>query len=208
MATRKNYATLSKVSYLAGADDRKIQKALRKEKLGNRMEYVPDLSDSTHLTFFDRKRDKAVVSYRGTQINNPADLFTDVAIFFGVERLTPRFNNALRAAKDAERRYGKDKVEYTGHSLGGTQALYVTNRTGKPCYAFNPGKGFRRYDVLHQYDALAGLAGAKKNKLRPDNATIYTTGIDPISLNSTRYDANVEYVKPSQFDVHGIDNFI
>lgn len=204
---RRRYAKLSKLAYLAGSKRGRIDRSLARQGLSKYVDYVPDLSDANQLTFFDKQRGKAVVAFRGTQLNNARDLFTDVAIFFGVERLTPRFRAAVDTAERARKRYGKDNVEFTGHSLGGTQALYATNKTGLPSYAFNPGKGFERYDIGSKFDTVASLFGST-DRLSPSNATIYTTGLDPISFASHRYNANTEFVRPTQLDVHGIDNFI
>mgnify|MGYP000105397479 CR=1 FL=1 len=205
---QRNYAALSKVAYLGQADARKINKELSKHGLAHTMEYVPSLSDNNHTTFYNRKTGKAVISYRGTDLGNVKDLFTDTAIFFGVERMTPRFSDALDTAKKAQKMYGKKNVEVTGHSLGGSQALYVTSKTGIPSYAYNPGKTFQQYDLLSRYDSVRDFFCPSCNKINPSNSTVYTTGLDPISYNASRTDASVQYVRPKSLDVHGIDNFI
>jgi len=206
---QREYAILSKAAYLGGeADASRVKKQLAKQGLANTYDYVPSLSNGNHSTFFNRKTNKAVIAYRGTDLSNIKDLFTDAAIFFGVERMTPRFADALDTAKAAQKQFGKRNVEVTGHSLGGSQALYVTSKTGIPSYAYNPGKTFERFDLLSRYDDVRDFFCPKCDKMNPSNTTIYTTGLDPISLNSMRADADVNYIVPRQLDVHGIDNFI
>lgn len=205
---KRNYAVLSKVAYQGDADEKKIQKELSKYRLGRIMEYVPSLSNGNHTTFYNKRTGKAIIAYRGTNVSDPKDLLTDAAIFFGVERMTPRFADAVDTAEKAQKMFGKKNVEVTGHSLGGSQAMYVSSRMGLPSYAYNPGKTFRQFDLLNRYDQVRDFFCPKCDKMSPDNTTVYTTGWDPISWGASREEASIRYVNPKQLDVHGIDNFI
>lgn len=211
----KEYAALSKAAYGArpNNDEADLRKRLRKggglrRNQTDRFELVRELSNEDHVTFFDTKRNKAVVAFRGTRLDDPGDLFADLGIYFGVQRFTPRFQDALSTARAAQKMFGSENVEYTGHSLGGAQALYATSKTGSPSYAFNPGKGYHKPGILDAYDALASYYDPKFDRLNDQNATIYTTGLDPISFNSIRSPADLRLVAPSQLDVHSIDNFL
>lgn len=204
----KDHAALSKISYRAGRGEKSINEGLKKNRLDKRMEYVPELSNEDHVTFFDKDRQKAVVAYRGTRLDDPGDLFTDLSIYFGVQRFTPRFDDALKTAKRARKMFGDGNVELTGHSLGGSQALYATSKTGIPSHAFNPGKGYHKPNMLEAYDNVAGRLNPAFDRLNRDNATVYTTGLDPISFNSIKSPAELQLVRPTQLDVHGIDNFL
>lgn len=204
---RRNYAVLSKLAYDT-QNGKSMKDKLRKYRLGNTMEVVPSLSDRNHTTFYNKKTKRAIVAYRGTDLGNVSDLFTDAAIFFGVERMTPRFSDALSTAERAQKMFGKGNIDVTGHSLGGSEALYVNSKLGTPAHAYNPGKTFQQFDLLSRYDKIRDLACPTCDKTREQNARVYTTGLDPISVNAGRTRAAVQYVPPRGFDVHGIDNFI
>ena len=57
----------------------------------------------------------------------------------GLQDLSRRFKNAKHTTNKAIDKYGKDNVSLTGHSLGGSQALYVHTKTALPTHAYNPG---------------------------------------------------------------------
>lgn len=204
---RRNYAVLSKVAYESN-DKHNVEKAMSSYGLGRIIKYLPKLSTSSYKTFYNNRTNKAVIAFRGTQPTNLSDLAADTAIFFGVERLFPRFNEALAHAKLVEKTVGKGNVELTGHSLGGSEALYVTEKTGMPSTVFNPGKTFEQFDLLEKYDKVRNAVFSDPNKQNNKNTQIYNTRFDPISFNATRTKGDVDYVKACGYNVHAIDNFI
>lgn len=181
---RGDYAKLSKGSY--GSQDIKGYTIDRGLSNQNRTTYVKD--------------GKAIVSFRGTDLktkdNKWKDLGTDALIFFGLERFGSRFKNAVKATKKVVEKYGKDNVELTGHSLGGSQALYVGKELGLPVKAFNPGTS--PADVIRDKFEAPPTAETK----------VYTTGIDPISGLATQLKGvDTELVMPNSLNVHGVSNF-
>jgi len=64
------------------------------------------------------------------------------------EYLSGRFRGAEKAYRNTAKKYGKDNVQVTGHSLGGSQAVQVGRKYGVEGIAFEPGSGvvgaFRR----------------------------------------------------------------
>jgi hypothetical protein len=86
------------------------------------------------------KDGKAVISYRGTNITDMADLAADAAIAIGWNHMSGRFWEADRTYQAAVKKYGADNVEVTGHSLGGAEALYVARKYGAGGTVFNPGE--------------------------------------------------------------------
>lgn len=223
------YAALSKAaySYSGKAGDRdsaaRVRGILDSHNEGVASRYTVDssLSDADHVTFVDDSTGRAVVSYRGTDITNASDIFTDAAIFFGVQDHTSRFKRAVKIADRVASVYGKDNVEVTGHSLGGSQALYVSKTTGIPSYAYNPGRSLDKFglDALHPIagvvldavDSLAKKNNERSNKKARSVSTAYVTGLDPISLSQSLHPEEVKlrFKAPNQgMDVHGIDNFL
>jgi len=82
-----------------------------------------------------------IVAFRGTVPNSRQDIATDVALAAGQLRQTPRYQRTLKQAKKAVNKYPHRPVVFTGHSLGGTLALWAGREYRAPVVAFNPGVG-------------------------------------------------------------------
>lgn len=221
------YAMLSKVAYESDDPMAALEKRAKEsdDPAAKRFRVDTDLSDKDHVTFVDSTTGKAVVSFRGTDVTNTSDLFADAAIFFGVQDHTSRFKRAVKVTDAAVAKYGKENVDVTGHSLGGSQALYATKVTGVPSYAYNPGRSLDKFgldEISPVADAVLDLvdkrarknakrAGKLKGSVTKKKSNAYVTGLDPISLAMALHpnEASVHYVPPSQgLDTHGIDNFL
>lgn len=221
------YAMLSKMAYESDDPVTALEKHSKEsdDLVAKRFRVDTHLSDKDHVTFVDSTTGKAVVSFRGTDVTNTSDLFADAAIFFGVQDHTSRFKRAVKVTDAAVAKYGKGNVDVTGHSLGGSQALYATKVTGVPSYAYNPGRSLDKFGL----DAIAPVAsaaldlvdkrarkntkraGKQKGSVTKKKSNAYVTGLDPISLAMALHpsEANVHYVPPNQgLDTHGIDNFL
>jgi hypothetical protein len=94
------------------------------------------LSNPNAITFTNDRGD-AIISYRGTRPTNTDDLAAALHVVAG-SRKHKRFDEAEDLARRVKAKYG-DKVQATGHSLGGTQALHVNKKLGINAHAFNPG---------------------------------------------------------------------
>ena len=214
MTREKEYARLSELSYAGEhgtGKDSEFRRQFRESGLRSRYRVERDLSGEDYTTFRDRKSGRGVVAFRGTNVKNIGDLGTDAAILFGVQSLTPRFRAAEDVTRRAMERFGgMENVDVTGHSLGGTQALHATNKTGVHAVAFNPGAGLPRGFLSRMgLGALGSVANLlNRGKLRSGNADIVTTGMDPISYFSRGSRASQHFRRPDGFDVHGIDNFL
>lgn len=96
----------------------------------------------TELSGPDRKvyhnNHHAVIAFKGTTPTNWRDLSVDAAMGINVESFTNRFKNSLEVTKRAIEKYGKENLFLTGHSLGGSQALHVHQKTGIQGAAYNP----------------------------------------------------------------------
>jgi hypothetical protein len=106
----------------------------------------PQFSDRNRTLYVDDNTGKAILAFRGTKLSGEpkskwADLGADALIALGLQDLSARFRGARRATKQVITKYGKDNVVVTGHSLGGSEALYVHHRLfDKPeAHAFNAG---------------------------------------------------------------------
>lgn len=138
-------AKLSALAY--EKDPAKLRRAAR--KLG--FDVDDELSTANHTVFKNRKTGSVTISYRGTDPSNVDDLLADKDIALG-KRDHQRFKDALHVAKQTQKKYGADKVDVTGHSLGGTQALHVYETLVVNARVYNPGAAPKNQTFKkHQY---------------------------------------------------------
>lgn len=199
-----DYAWLAKSAYEGGKNESSIPSHYKVDA---------QLSNRNRTVFFDESTGEAVVSYRGTNPKNFGDLGTDLAIAVGAQGKTSRFKNAEAVAKQAVAKYGKEHVTLTGHSLGGTQALYVGNKLDLKAKAFNPGKGFDGLGLAKDYlGGAEGAIGARLKAQRNSKLTVYSTGTDPIStgalLDRTAKKKIVKAKSKNPLKAHDIENFL
>ena len=118
---------------------------MAKRKLG-RLGYELDETNTDKDVLTAKKGNNIHINYSGTNIRNPRDIISDVALGVGVQKINPQFTDRRRTTRSIMRQYG-DKKDYTlgGHSLGGSIALNtlsqsksIRDRT-KVAHVFNPG---------------------------------------------------------------------
>ncbi|CAL8468236.1 g7775 [Coccomyxa elongata] len=165
------YARLSNAAYYPG-------KAAELVKATGYLVYE-ELSNRNRTTFYHPDTKKAVVAFRGTNPRDPSDLLADFLIARGQTGLSTRFKTSASTVRKANKKYGKDMVSVTGHSLGGSQALDVNRRLGNPAYAFNPGSGVGGVPLDILKGAFTTPAQRKKS-----TATIVATPGDLISASA------------------------
>lgn len=170
---------------------------------GQGYEVDRDLSDRHRMVFYNPSSKKAVISFRGTKLNDVGDLYTDFKILKGEEANSTRFRNSSNLTRMVMRKYGKENVSLTGHSLGGTQAVEIGQKYGLQSVSFNPGVGPKT-------GIKQALGKLLKKKSAYKNITVYHTGIrDPISALSPLLQGRIKHIGPRfHKDAHSIDNFI
>jgi hypothetical protein len=152
---------------------------------------------------------KAVLAYRGTDVKNRNDLGTDALLALHLEGLSARFKNAKRAAQAAQNAY--PDLTLTGHSLGGSEALYASKSLKSPpsqTVAYSPhvslfeSFGKKLFNRVHD-------RFFKPKESQPSSTYIYKSQLDPVSaFVSPHYDnAHVVTVKQRQLSPHSLDNF-
>lgn len=86
------------------------------------------------IVYHDGKH--AIIVFKGT--SHTRDVEVDAAMGLGFKEQTNRFRNSLDVTNRVISKYGKDNVLATGHSLGGSQAIYVHQKTGVKGSAYSP----------------------------------------------------------------------
>lgn len=188
------------------------QKAYKREKDRQIQGYEIDeeLSSDDRTVYKHRDSNEVVISYRGTDLMTQVerkpqksikdiwysrgfrDIGADVSLVTYNPEYNHRFYNAKKTAQQAIKKYGKENVSVTGHSLGGSQAMYVSNEEGLPAVVHNP--------FIHPIDI------ALQTKF--ENVTIRHNMGDPVSSLSPWANAgSVEIAKGHHFE-HGIDNWV
>jgi len=111
-----------------------------------------------------------VIVYPGTRWTRH-HVFSDVAsdVRIGLGQQGPRWKQAERVAHSTLLRFPKKHVHVYGHSLGGTLAMHVSDRTGLPTTVVNPG-------------VVSG--GVHKDK-DYSNVTAYVNPNDPIAAGTS-----------------------
>lgn len=183
------YSVLSQAAYhflRHGKDESELEMA----SYGFPYKLDDELSDDYSITIL-RDGKPPVISFRGTDIME--DLIPDAFIFSGLIS-TPgvryfyqptRFRLADEKFDSVFRKHGKPIS--TGHSLGGTQAIYIGRLKDSQSFSFNPGESpigaipHSLYESLYDTD-------------KPQ--TIYTTMDDFISMSSYLFSGDGDKVIP------------
>ena len=139
-------AEIAKIHYRYQVGENKLrQDKYAKRKLG-RLGYELDSANTNKDVLTATRNNNVHINYTGTNVNNPRDLLSDVALGVGVQRSNQDFNDRRKKTRDIMRQYGDDK-DYSlgGHSLGGSHALNNMSQSKsirdrvKSVHVFNPG---------------------------------------------------------------------
>lgn len=162
-------------------------------------------SMKNYIVMYDRTKQLVVIAFRGTK--ELEDLLPDVSVALMLESMSPRFQDALRIVRSAQSFFGPDtQIVLTGHSLGGSLALYVASKLGLGAAAFNPIATANLADMLGSLIRSVGRVFVpwprKKNRLQ-----VHHVIGDPIS--SFSLDLDRKLYKP-YFDMnpHTLDQFL
>lgn len=102
-----------------------------------------DLSSPDHIVLYNTVQRQAILGYRGTELFNKSDLKADVQLATSGWDQTgnERFEQASDDYMQFMRSYGSYfNTTVTGHSLGGTQALWIAQQyPGAKAVVFNAG---------------------------------------------------------------------
>ena len=197
------YSILAKTSYdtyFNGIPE--AQKELGKYSQTKDYRIVPEFTNKNATTIKD-PNGNFIISYRGTDLKNPSDIFADFEIAFGRDKipiyLNDRFDSANKLYNQVKSQSGDNKVILTGHSLGGAQAIYVGLKNDTESYSFNTGTS--------PFSTIFSQLPSKGK----DKQNIYLTGKDIISNLGFIQPYKVKYVDAENdlnFVSHDINYFL
>ncbi len=139
-------AQIAKIHYrYQVGENKERQDKYAKRKLG-RLGYELDSGNTNKDVLTATRNNNVHINYTGTNVNNPRDLLSDVALGVGVQRSNKDFNDRRKKTRDIIRQYGDDK-DYSlgGHSLGSSHALNIMSQSKSirdrvnKVHVFNPG---------------------------------------------------------------------
>ena len=125
--------------------------------------------------------------------------------------LSRRFTGADKTFRDAQSKYGKGNVEVTGHSLGGSQAMFIGKKYNAKGIAFEPGIGpldTAKRSLVGYKTGVKIVSTAYDPKIWRHSGLVQN-GEYAISAG-TRFRGTEEhsYVRAKGFGLHTIDNFV
>ena len=185
-----------------------------KRKLG-RLGYKLDKANTDADVLTAKKGDNVHINYSGTNIRNPRDIISDVALATGVQKINPQFKERRQKTRSIMRQYGDDNsYSLGGHSLGGSIALNtlsqsksIRDRT-KVAHVFNPGYTKAFHESIKPTD--------KKIKRELDKkVTVHRVKGDVVSAHAnkeTAFGAVAEYTHKDNnsdlSDKHSLSSFM
>jgi hypothetical protein len=179
-----NFAQLSKVAYTPNAE------------ISN-YNFIKEFSSPDRSVYQHTPSGHVIISFRGTDTKNWRDLTTDALLAMGETERSHRVANADKVTQKVIKKYGKKNVSLTGHSLGGSQALYVSRKYGVNAHVFNPHVSWNDAIVSSYYK----------------DAHIYRNVTDPVPAFSRGANFKSTTVKSNPaagfgFPQHGIDFWV
>lgn len=167
-----------------------------------------DLSDKNTVVYYNKKKGKARIGYRGTA--DLKDLYTDVAdprgnIVHGTQHTNPHFQNALTKYDAVKNKYG-NVGGVSGHSLGGAVSKYVSKKKNVSGQGFNVGTGFDKGGVVDKLKCSNPI-----KKMRPTWCNLFTSHHikgDALSvMDRFGYGKHKNYKGKMPWKAHSLKNF-
>ena len=109
------------------ADISKISYFLEIHRPNKYQNYKYDKINSNEKIAIYYKDKHVIIGFRGTLINSISDLQSDMFIVFNIMYRNKHFKESERLFRHIVLSYKNYKIELTGHSLGGSIALYLNN---------------------------------------------------------------------------------
>lgn len=81
------------------------------------------------------KDGKVVIAIRGTEKEDPKDVANDLAM--GIKKLPNQYADAQKFYEKVRKDFPNQEIIFTGHSLGGSLAQLMSNKTGHETVTFN-----------------------------------------------------------------------
>jgi hypothetical protein len=188
------YEEMARASYGRNNQERTVQG----------YDIIPELTTDDRVAYRNQHGPGVVIAFRGTDPTNLEsyggggkasrnffksrafrDVTTDIMMGLEIEHYGSRFKKAETTTRRGIQKYGKENVTVVGHSLGGSQALHVSQKYGVKAVAYNPFIGpqhirgkYPKATLVHNVTDPISFASpfvkAEKVKLRYDTKRLPT----------------------------------
>lgn len=211
-------AEIAKIHYrYQVGENKERQDKYAKRKLG-RLGYELDSANTNKDVLTATRGNNVHINYTGTNVNNPRDLLSDVALATGVQRSNQDFKSRRKQTRDIMRQYdnkleGKAEYSLSGHSLGGSHALNNMSQSKsirdrvKSVHVFNPGYSKPFHESIKVNKEIKKELDKKVNihRMKGDVVSAHAN-------NETAFGNLFEYKHKDKdadlFDKHSLDQFI
>ena len=172
----------------------------------NLIMYLPNhtidkkISSKNSIVIKDTQALNVYISYRPTDPLNINDLAVDtLEVAANLPISNGRFREAQHKYEEVKKVYPNSKIITTGHSLGGSEAVYVGRKNNIDAVAYNIGSS-----PLQLPTELNASITHKKQSI------IYHTYADPISISNSFIDTNddIYTLPPKYLNLHSLANFL
>jgi hypothetical protein len=193
------FAILSKASYSTNP-----QEVLEKFGLLNQFYLLKEYSNKDVLSVKEKSTENIIIAIRGTDIKNETNnLVRDLVSNYGI--LTAKDERVLRIKETEDildniiKKYPKENIILTGHSLGAFVASKLSTKYGLKAVVFNIGSS-----------PLDTTSGKDKNIIQYTTNDPLRGKVDPLSITSTLRDdfRNIRVKQKEGVPIHSIDNFL
>jgi len=139
-------AKIAKIHYIYQQRPNKERADKYAKRKLSRIGYELDPFNTDKDVLTAKKDNNIHINYTGTDVSNPRDILSDVALAVGLQSKNKQFSDRRKKTREIMRNYGDDK-DYSlgGHSLGGSIALNTMKESKsirdrvKKVHVFNPG---------------------------------------------------------------------
>ena len=143
-------AKIAKIHYIYQARPNKERADKFAKRKLQRIGYDLDSANTDKDVLTAKRGQNIHINYSGTDVNNPRDILSDVALSVGLQTKNKQFSDRRKKTREIMRKYDKElegKADYSlsGHSLGASIALNTMKESKsirdrvKVVHGFNPG---------------------------------------------------------------------
>lgn len=186
-----DFALLSQKAYGKSIEERQVEG----------FDILHEHSAPDRVVYRHQRTGHVVIAFRGTDLHDKSragrDIGADALLATGYQSASHRFYNAEMVTRALINKYGKENVTATGHSLGGSQAMYVSKKFNIHAEAYNP--------HITWQDAVTNA--------NYYHANVHVNMTDPVAalypyINAEHKDIRYNRKKAPFLAQHGISNFV
>ena len=174
-----------------------------------------ELSDTRHAVYHNADKNHTVLAIRGTNTDLSADSIEDLAtdvtgVVFGNLTAEKRYKQAQSKLNAVKGKYGRSRIDLSGHSLGGAVATSLAERESDiaEAHVYNPG-AFASQALKDVECAISSFSEHCRN--RKQRVHKYTNEGDILSMASHTKGGVKKHVhrKPKKnMNAHTIKNWL